>query len=45
MKNEPSANEIMLHPFRTVFVGKSNSGKSHELARILIDNERYGVLS
>ena len=45
MKNEPSANEILVHPFRAVFVGKSNSGKSHELARILIDDERYNVLS
>lgn len=37
MKNEPEANEMYIHPFRAVFCGKSGSGKSQELARILIE--------
>lgn len=37
MNNEPKANEIYKHPFRVVSVGKSGSGKSQEMARILID--------
>ena len=43
MNNEPKADELFQHPFRSVFFGKSGSGKSQELSRILID-EKYKIL-